>query len=97
MLQTRNTTGGRKGDRTLDLRVANAALSQLSYSPPPDILKIILRLAASGKRDFVAGEILSPVYRPKQLYFLGNLDELQNAWLSKTKENLNRCLPDRKE
>jgi hypothetical protein len=40
---------------------------------------------------------LSPVYRPKQLYFLGNLDELQNAWLSKTKENLNRCLPDRKE
>jgi hypothetical protein len=25
--------GGRKGDRTLGLRVANAALSQLSYSP----------------------------------------------------------------
>jgi hypothetical protein len=25
--------GGREGDRTLDLGVANAALSQLSYSP----------------------------------------------------------------
>ena len=26
-------SGGPEGDRTLDLRVANAALSQLSYSP----------------------------------------------------------------
>ena len=26
-------TGGPGGDRTLDLRVANAALSQLSYEP----------------------------------------------------------------
>jgi hypothetical protein len=25
--------GGREGDRTLGLRIANAALSQLSYSP----------------------------------------------------------------
>ncbi len=28
-----STTGGREGIRTLDLSVANAALSQLSYAP----------------------------------------------------------------
>ena len=28
-----NDVGGREGDRTLGLGVANAALSQLSYSP----------------------------------------------------------------
>lgn len=28
-------SGGPKGDRTLDLRIANAALSQLSYIPAP--------------------------------------------------------------
>ena len=33
--------GGPEGDRTLDLRVANAALSQLSYEPVFDDFNII--------------------------------------------------------
>jgi hypothetical protein len=33
-LRGRAVPGGREGIRTLDLSVANAALSQLSYAPP---------------------------------------------------------------
>jgi hypothetical protein len=33
MLRSRSVIGGGEGDRTLDLRIANATLSQLSYSP----------------------------------------------------------------
>ena len=32
-MKTVVSSGGPEGDRTLDLRVANAALSQLSYEP----------------------------------------------------------------
>ena len=38
---------GAEGDRTPDLRIANAALSQLSYSPDPDIVWLI----RSGRGD----------------------------------------------
>ena len=31
--QVTRITGGAEGDRTLDLRIANATLSQLSYRP----------------------------------------------------------------
>jgi hypothetical protein len=33
MLRSLSVIGGGEGDRTLDLRIANATLSQLSYSP----------------------------------------------------------------
>ncbi len=33
MISHEKVTGGAEGDRTLDLRIANAALSQLSYRP----------------------------------------------------------------
>ena len=33
---SREKFGGAERDRTADLLVANEALSQLSYSPPPD-------------------------------------------------------------
>ena len=35
-------SGGLEGDRTLDLRVANAALSQLSYKPKYNFLVVFL-------------------------------------------------------
>jgi hypothetical protein len=35
MVGSTKVTGGREGIRTLDLSVANAALSQLSYAPIP--------------------------------------------------------------
>ncbi len=43
-------SGGEEGDRTLDLRIANAALSQLSYFPGPH------GLAALGATVKCSGE-----------------------------------------
>ena len=34
--------GGAEGDRTPDLLIANEALSQLSYSPPPEAARIMV-------------------------------------------------------
>ena len=45
--------GGPKGDRTLDLRVANAALSQLSYEPK----YLLLVKTIIFKRRRITGEI----------------------------------------
>ena len=39
--------GGVEGDRTLDLRIANATLSQLSYNPEP--VQILYKFAPAHK------------------------------------------------
>ena len=39
--------GGAEGDRTPDLRIANATLSQLSYGPQNSLVR-----TASGRRDY---------------------------------------------
>jgi hypothetical protein len=41
-------SGGAEGDRTLDLSIANAALSQLSYGPTL-ALRMLARMRASFK------------------------------------------------
>ena len=46
--------GGAEGDRTPDLRIANATLSQLSYGPTPSTAPRRLR-AGSGRADNVFG------------------------------------------
>ena len=43
--------GGAERDRTADLLVANEALSQLSYSPPPDAHRTPLSQAATPSND----------------------------------------------
>ena len=51
-------SGGPGGIRTLDLRVANAALSQLSYKPEeqPSLLYIIIYLLSSGVDELLSGQ-----------------------------------------
>ena len=59
----RKKNGGAEGDRTLDLSIANAALSQLSYGPVPwDAYPIRLALglqaqvsARDADMEFVVG------------------------------------------
>jgi hypothetical protein len=46
--------GGGEGDRTLDLRIANATLSQLSYSPQKG-LGILAAKAAQAKVSRING------------------------------------------
>ena len=43
--------GGSEGDRTLDLCVANAALSQLSYEPASEWTSLHYALTGSGIRS----------------------------------------------
>ena len=43
-----NFIGGAEGDRTPDLRIANAALSQLSYGPVGLIVSAKMRPDAEG-------------------------------------------------
>ena len=46
--------GGGEGDRTLDLRIANATLSQLSYSPQKG-LGILAAKAVQAKVSRIGG------------------------------------------
>jgi hypothetical protein len=43
--------GGAEGDRTLDLRIANATLSQLSYRPTIEAAKSSIRSQTGQPRD----------------------------------------------
>ncbi len=53
MIVKRFLYGGPGGDRTLDLRVANAALSQLSYEPISRIILYhIIYEKSIGRRKF---------------------------------------------
>ena len=73
----RGGSGGAEGDRTLDLGIANAALSQLSYGPTGRPL--ISR--APGARQLSAGQKLKDdevvrVHRARPLGFLVRLDSV---------------------
>jgi hypothetical protein len=52
--QPTDLIGGAEGDRTLDLRIANAALSQLSYCPTRRELSAVGTAAASRPRNLVS-------------------------------------------
>lgn len=52
------TVGGEEEDRTPDLRIANATLSQLSY--PPTVLKSIASRRAVSERVFELSDTAGP-------------------------------------
>ena len=55
--------GGAEGDRTLDLSIANAALSQLSYGPVQR--KIYLIFISGSKRSKINfNKVLLPLFPP---------------------------------
>ena len=49
-------SGGDEGDRTLDLRIANATLSQLSYVPIALILNVFLRIGSAPVAPYHHGD-----------------------------------------
>jgi hypothetical protein len=74
--------GGAEGDRTLDLRIANATLSQLSYRPTrrailasarnlatPQPITLLVRPGASDCSDTSVGALLAAA-KPRQVGFL---------------------------
>src|SRR3977135_877367 len=55
--------GGAEGDRTPDLRIANATLSQLSYGP---VISMGETSPASGRRGFMVIAPRSVKFAPRQ-------------------------------
>ena len=71
MVGSTKVTGGREGIRTLDLSVANAALSQLSYAPMPkvalgNITRQMNRRQASAAEGGVLIENVGPPFRAER-------------------------------
>ena len=73
------SVGGAKGTRTPDLSVANAALSQLSYSPVPPILAAAYRGVKESQALAVAGLGTGKARKVEDLRRGTSLHDLENA------------------